>query len=170
MAVVLRSLCRQGRHFRNLSGIQSPRIVVVPTLKQVALISTSKKDKGIGATVEPMEKSDELKRLTERFENTDKDNEENWTSYGYEPGDRDSDWFYHHFFMFATVTVGVCWGGFILSYMPDMKFADWCQREAFLELERRERQGLPLVDPNYTNPESIALPSDEDIGEQEIII
>ena len=46
----------------------------------------------------------------------------------------------------------------------------WAQREAFLELERREREGLPLIDPNLINPAKMKLPSKEEIGDQEIII
>lgn len=50
------------------------------------------------------------------------------------------------------------------------RMKNWVWREAFLELERREREGLPLVDPNYVPPETIELPSEEEIGDQEIII
>lgn len=54
--------------------------------------------------------------------------------------------------------------------MPDYKLRDWSHREAFLELERREREGLPLVDPDYTKIELSSLPSDEEIGDTEIVI
>lgn len=46
----------------------------------------------------------------------------------------------------------------------------WGTREAFLELERREREGLPLVNPNYIDPSQMELPSDEELGDTEIIV
>jgi NADH dehydrogenase (ubiquinone) 1 beta subcomplex subunit 11 len=47
---------------------------------------------------------------------------------------------------------------------------DWSQREAFLELRRREAAGLPLIDCNLVEPSKISLPSDEELGTTEIII
>lgn len=47
---------------------------------------------------------------------------------------------------------------------------DWCYREAYLELARREAAGEPLVNPDYVSSERIQLPSDEELGETEIII
>ena len=41
---------------------------------------------------------------------------------------------------------------------------DWAQREAYLEIERRRKLGLPLVDPNLIPPERIKLPSMEELG------
>ena len=41
---------------------------------------------------------------------------------------------------------------------------DWCQREAYLEIARREALGLPLVDPDYIPPEKMLLPSDEELA------
>ncbi|CAL1542755.1 unnamed protein product [Lymnaea stagnalis] len=170
MATLLRSVARQGRVFQVISKNKPARIIVVPLLKHNAYISTSEKKKDVGAVVQTMEKSAELKRLTEHFKDTDTNKEENYISYGYEPGDRDTDYFLHHLVMFCSITICVCLGGFILAYMPDYKFHDWCKREAFLELERREREGLPLVDPDYACAESIKLPTDEEIGNVEIII
>ena len=50
------------------------------------------------------------------------------------------------------------------------RLKDWSQREAYLELARREREGLPLVDGNLISVEEIELPSDEELGEFEIIV
>lgn len=47
---------------------------------------------------------------------------------------------------------------------------EWAQREAYLELARREAAGLPLVDPNLIDPSKIELPTDEELGDTEIII
>lgn len=47
---------------------------------------------------------------------------------------------------------------------------DWTQREAYLQLHRREKLGLPLVDKNYIDPAKIELPSDEELGDTDIVI
>ncbi|OON23877.1 hypothetical protein X801_00214 [Opisthorchis viverrini] len=41
---------------------------------------------------------------------------------------------------------------------------EWCRREAYLELERRRRDGLPLISPDLVPPERVKLPSDEELG------
>ena len=46
----------------------------------------------------------------------------------------------------------------------------WLQREAYLELERREKAGLPLIDRNLVPVEQVELPSEEELGNVEIII
>jgi NADH dehydrogenase (ubiquinone) 1 beta subcomplex subunit 11 len=46
----------------------------------------------------------------------------------------------------------------------------WAQREAYLELARREGTGLPLIDANLIEPSRVELPSDEELGDFEIII
>jgi NADH dehydrogenase (ubiquinone) 1 beta subcomplex subunit 11 len=47
---------------------------------------------------------------------------------------------------------------------------DWATREAYLEIERREKAGLPLIDPYLIPPDQVELPSEDEIGDQEIII
>ena len=47
---------------------------------------------------------------------------------------------------------------------------DWIQREAYLELARREQNGLPLIDRDYVSADTVELPSDEEFGKQEPII
>jgi len=46
----------------------------------------------------------------------------------------------------------------------------WQKREALLEIERRERLGLPYIDANYIDPNKIYLPSDEELGDFDIIV
>ena len=46
----------------------------------------------------------------------------------------------------------------------------WCYREAHLELARREKAGEPLVNPDLIPVDKIKLPSDEELGDMEIII
>ncbi|KAI4460602.1 nadh-ubiquinone oxidoreductase esss subunit mitochondrial precursor [Holotrichia oblita] len=73
----------------------------------------------------------------------------------------------------ATITTNKNWViglGFAWAYIPDYNLRDWAQREAFLELRRREAQGLPLVDPNLIDPSKIVLPSDSELGDTEIIV
>ena len=47
---------------------------------------------------------------------------------------------------------------------------DWLMREARFELERRERLGLPRVDPDLLPVDSLHLPSEEELGDFEIVI
>lgn len=47
---------------------------------------------------------------------------------------------------------------------------DWARSEAFLELERRRKLGLPLVDPDLIPSERVKLPSKEELGEDFKII
>lgn len=47
---------------------------------------------------------------------------------------------------------------------------DWAQREAYLLVREREANGLPLLDPNYVEESKIVLPSEEELGDFEIII
>jgi len=96
--------------------------------------------------------------------------EENWISYGYSVVDRDEDEWAHHLIMFATITIAICWGTFFVAYYPDFRDNAWAQREAYLELERRELAGLPLIDANMIDQSKIDLPSEEELGDFDIII
>ncbi|CAG9817401.1 unnamed protein product [Phaedon cochleariae] len=96
--------------------------------------------------------------------------ERNWMSYGYDFNSKEADRNAMHSIMFASITLCIAVFGFYLAYMPDYNLRDWSQREAFLELRRREALGLPLIDPNFINPDQIQLPSDDELGETEIII
>jgi hypothetical protein len=48
--------------------------------------------------------------------------------------------------------------------------SEWCYREAHLELARREQAGLPLVDPDYIPASQVKLPTDEELGDMDIVI
>ncbi|CAH1100229.1 unnamed protein product [Psylliodes chrysocephalus] len=96
--------------------------------------------------------------------------DKNWVSYGYEYNSKEADRTAMHSIMFASVTLCLVVGGFFFAYMPDYSLRDWAQREAFLELRRREQKGLPLIDPNFINPSQMHLPSDSEIGDMEIIV
>nr|CAD7568712.1 unnamed protein product [Timema californicum] len=75
-----------------------------------------------------------------------------------------------HATFFFSVTCCLVFGSFIFAYVPDFQLRDWAQREAFLELRRREHLGLPPIDKNLIDPEKIVLPTDEELGDTEIII
>ncbi|VDK21048.1 unnamed protein product [Taenia asiatica] len=61
--------------------------------------------------------------------------------------------------VFSVYRIGSRMGG-----MTMISEADWARREAFLELERRRKLGLPLVDPNLIPPERVKLPPKEELG------
>ncbi|GJQ87300.1 hypothetical protein Trydic_g17350 [Trypoxylus dichotomus] len=94
----------------------------------------------------------------------------NWVSYGFDTKSETEDRRSMHSIFFASVTLCLVGVGYLWAYTPDYNLRDWSQREAFLELRRREAQGLPLIDPNLVDPSSITLPSDEELGDTEIII
>lgn len=129
------------------------------SLSVVRGIKTSPKKDETAASVAPVTKED--------FANP---NPKNWVSYGFdtksETNDRDST---KSSFFFA-VTLCLVWGTFFWAYLPDTQLRDWAQREAYLELRRREKAGVDLVSPNYVDPATIVLPSDEELGDTEIII
>ncbi|XP_044754348.1 NADH dehydrogenase [ubiquinone] 1 beta subcomplex subunit 11, mitochondrial [Coccinella septempunctata] len=94
----------------------------------------------------------------------------NWISFGYYDKDKSKDRFYGHMSFFTCVTLALTLGTFYFAYVPDHTYKDWAQREAYIELARREKNGLPLIDPNLISVDKIQLPSDEELGETEIII
>ncbi|XP_050303327.1 NADH dehydrogenase [ubiquinone] 1 beta subcomplex subunit 11, mitochondrial [Anthonomus grandis grandis] len=94
----------------------------------------------------------------------------NWISYGYDVNSKVADRSAMHSIMFASITLCLVVGGFVWAYAPDYNLRDWSTREAFLELKRREMAGKPLVDPDFIPAEKIVLPTDEELGNTEIII
>ncbi|KAM7362519.1 NADH dehydrogenase [ubiquinone] 1 beta subcomplex subunit NP15.6 [Cochliomyia hominivorax] len=97
-------------------------------------------------------------------------NPKNWVSYGFDTKDETNDRDSTKSSFFFAVTLCLVWGTFFWSYLPDTQLRDWAQREAYLELRRREQAGVDLVSPNYVDPATIVLPSDEELGDTEIII
>ncbi|KRX23580.1 hypothetical protein T07_6428 [Trichinella nelsoni] len=96
-----------------------------------------------------------------------------WLAYGFHPTDEYTDWKRAHAVFFALI--GIAFPGlvFVLWYKPDWPLMrDWAFREAVLELERRERAGLEPISKDLINPEKVklVLPSDEELGDFEIII
>ena len=93
-----------------------------------------------------------------------------WTSYGFSETDEAEDRHARHQTMFVCVTIVFVLGCTVMAYLPDVRNRDWAQREAYLQLRYREEHGLPLIDPNLIDPSKIILPSDEELGDTEIII
>ncbi|XP_059613171.1 NADH dehydrogenase [ubiquinone] 1 beta subcomplex subunit 11, mitochondrial [Phlebotomus argentipes] len=94
----------------------------------------------------------------------------NWQSYGFEHHDEQADRTQTRASFFFCVTLCLVWGGFYMAYLPDYRMRDWAQREAYLEVRRREALGLPYVNKDYADPANFPLPSDEELGDTEIII
>ncbi|XP_066589535.1 NADH dehydrogenase [ubiquinone] 1 beta subcomplex subunit 11, mitochondrial [Prorops nasuta] len=88
-----------------------------------------------------------------------------FVSYGYDDEDPVKDRALMHATYFLGITLGIVFGGFLLVYMPKNPIKRWAEREAYLQLRYREEKGLPLVDPNYVDPEVLLrqMPSDEEI-------
>ncbi|ROT77917.1 putative NADH dehydrogenase [Penaeus vannamei] len=95
---------------------------------------------------------------------------QNWISWGFSYESETKDNTVMHMTFFCSVTLCLVFGGFIWAYMPDYRMVDWAQREGYLELRRREAEGLPLIDPNLVSVDKFELPEDEELGDTEIII
>ncbi|XP_029672694.1 NADH dehydrogenase [ubiquinone] 1 beta subcomplex subunit 11, mitochondrial [Formica exsecta] len=93
-----------------------------------------------------------------------------WVSYGFSETDEAEDRHTMHATMFVVITIVFVLGFTVMAYLPDVRGKDWAQREAYLQLRYREEHGLPLIDPNVIDPSKITLPSDEELGDTEIII
>ncbi|XP_015595671.1 NADH dehydrogenase [ubiquinone] 1 beta subcomplex subunit 11, mitochondrial [Cephus cinctus] len=93
-----------------------------------------------------------------------------WVSYGFDYSDENIDKHGMHSLFFLVVSVVFCGGFVFMAYQPDAGLRNWAQREAYLELRRREELGLPPIDPNLIDPALVKLPSDEELGDTDIII
>ncbi|XP_003739380.1 NADH dehydrogenase [ubiquinone] 1 beta subcomplex subunit 11, mitochondrial [Galendromus occidentalis] len=90
----------------------------------------------------------------------------NWISYGYSYYDKERDADVYHATMFFLVSLMVVVGSAWIAYLPDWRQQDWALREAYLELARREKYGLPLVDKDLVPVDRINLPSEEFLYEE----
>ena len=94
----------------------------------------------------------------------------NWVSWGYDKTDEKIDRHVVNAVFFVSVTLCLVSGAYFKSFSPDVKMLDWAQREAYLELRRREELGLPPIDKDYYDPATMILPTDEELGDTPIII
>uniref|UniRef100_A0A5S6QWN2 NADH dehydrogenase [ubiquinone] 1 beta subcomplex subunit 11, mitochondrial n=1 Tax=Trichuris muris TaxID=70415 RepID=A0A5S6QWN2_TRIMR len=96
-----------------------------------------------------------------------------WLTYGFHPTDEYLDWKNAHAAAFGVMAILASGFLFYLIYKPDWpQMREWAFREAFLELERREKAGLPPISKDMIDPEKVklVLPSDEELGDFEIVI
>lgn len=96
--------------------------------------------------------------------------DKNWVSYGFSSKDQTEDRNSMKSSFFFSITLCIVWGTLMWAYLPDIHLRDWSQREAYLELRRREAAGLDLISRDYIEPSQMALPSEEELGDMEIII
>ncbi|KAL7047121.1 hypothetical protein ACKWTF_002795 [Chironomus riparius] len=143
-----------------LNKLTSIKNAIILTKRNARLISTSPK-KSDTATISTTEKSTQPLSGTEN---------KNWVSWGWDYKDEKTDRNYMNSSFFFSVTLCLIFGSFYLAYTPDNLLRDWSQREAFLELRRREAAGLEPISADYVDPALIDLPSEEEIGDTEIII
>ncbi|KFB35904.1 AGAP007380-PA-like protein [Anopheles sinensis] len=94
----------------------------------------------------------------------------NWVSYGFDRKDETNDRSAMNASFFFSVTLCLVLGSVYWAYVPDPQLQDWSQREAYLELRRREAAGLEPISKDFVDPAQIVLPSDEELGNTEIII
>jgi NADH dehydrogenase (ubiquinone) 1 beta subcomplex subunit 11 len=130
--------------------------------KYIRVISTSKKNRETVGLAEPTDRSEAAEGIAE--------SKKNWVSYGFDFKKEEDDRNAMHSSFFFSITLCIVFGGFLFTYYPDVMLRDWAQREAYLELRRREAQGLPPIDRNLIDPSKIVLPSDEELRDTEIII
>jgi NADH dehydrogenase (ubiquinone) 1 beta subcomplex subunit 11 len=129
----------------------------------ICLISTSPK-KSDTATISTTEKATEVSQTSTKSKN--------WVSYGFDMRDEKHDRDSTHASFFFSTTLCIVFGGMVWYYQPDFTKRDWAQREAYLVLRRRELAGEEPVTANYIDSAIMEqqLPSDEELGDTEIII
>ncbi|KAJ2950990.1 hypothetical protein O0L34_g5366 [Tuta absoluta] len=93
-----------------------------------------------------------------------------WVSYGFDYTNKKDDTDYHNASFFFAVTLCLVGGSFLWAYAPDVHMRDWAQREAFLELRRRERENKPAVSPHFIDPNNIKLPNESELCDVEVLI
>ncbi|CRK96206.1 CLUMA_CG009634, isoform A [Clunio marinus] len=145
-----------------LNRLTALRNIVTHTQRNVRFISTSPK-KSDTATITTTEKSTEtISAKTEKSKD--------WVYWGFEAENKKDDDDTMHATFFFGISLCIVGTSFILYYQPDFLGRDWTQREAYLELRRREAAGLEPISRDYIDPSLMELPSDEELGDTEIII
>lgn len=146
-----------------LNNVLFSRNLIQNTHKHLRLISTSQKNKDAAAAAAPTGAATQSKTET-------KTESKNWVSYGFDFRDEANDRSAMKASYFFSITLCLVWGTFVWSYLPDPQNRDWAQRAGYLALREREAAGLEPISPNYVDPSSISLPSDDELGDTEIII
>lgn len=136
------------------------RCILSNANKNHRFISTSPKNRET-ATVVPSAAKEETKVEVKT---------KNWVSYGFDYRNKETDRAAVRSSFFLSVTMCLVWGTFIWAYLPDTQMRDWAQRQGYLTLRKREAAGLEPISRDYIDPSLITLPSDEELGDTEIII
>ncbi|KAI2811200.1 hypothetical protein RDWZM_002037 [Blomia tropicalis] len=137
-------------------------------IAQLRLINTTDKNKDHHQSIDVFDpeflgkKKPSGPKTAQEF--ADVNSQKNWISYGFDETDPIEDKHLYNFAFFTLYTLGCVTFLYFLYYFPDFILEDWSLREAFLELDRREALGLPLIDPNLVDPSKIQLPTDEELG------
>lgn len=143
----------------------SKRLSAPQCFTHIRSINTSKKKDdttttAVDATCSPSPQSGTVQPKKSKF----------FYDYGFYGKTEEEEHFNMNFLFFTYVSMGLGCSFFYFMYAPTDNLADWAQREGYLELRRREQLGLPLIDPNYVDPSTVYLPSDEELGDTEIIV
>jgi NADH dehydrogenase (ubiquinone) 1 beta subcomplex subunit 11 len=143
-----------------LNKLSAIRNAVWLAQRNARLISTSPK------------KSDTATITTEKTEavSSTKVENKNWVSWGWDYKDEKTDRTEMNASFFFSVTLCLVFGTVYFAYTPDNFLRDWSQREAFLVLRRREAAGLEPISADYIDPANIELPTEEELGEFEVVI
>ncbi|XP_055630859.1 NADH dehydrogenase [ubiquinone] 1 beta subcomplex subunit 11, mitochondrial [Toxorhynchites rutilus septentrionalis] len=141
------------------------RNLVQHSFRSARLISSSQKNRD-AATVDLSKKA----AATAASAASTTASKKNWVSYGFDYRDETTDRNAMHATFFFSVTFCLVIGGFYWAYLPDPQMRDWAQREAYLELRRREAAGLEPISKDFIDPALIVLPTDEELGDTEIVI
>ncbi|KAI6198361.1 Complex I-ESSS [Aphelenchoides fujianensis] len=97
-----------------------------------------------------------------------------WLWFGQVAYDEHADWQRFHKLVFIAFTLGTAWLTFYLAVLlPDWpRGKEWALREAHLELERRQKAGLPAISKDFVDPQRVlaTLPSEEELRDFDILI
>uniref|UniRef100_A0A182KIG7 NADH dehydrogenase [ubiquinone] 1 beta subcomplex subunit 11, mitochondrial n=1 Tax=Anopheles christyi TaxID=43041 RepID=A0A182KIG7_9DIPT len=148
-----------------LSNTPLVRSLVNHSLRSARLISSSQKNRD-AATLEMPKKAAAPSSTAASSVGTGR----NWVSYGFDRKDETNDRSAMNASFFFTVTLCLVLGSAYWAYVPDPQLQDWSQREAYLELRRREAAGLEPISKDFVDPAQIVLPSDEELANTEIVI
>ncbi|XP_058834710.1 NADH dehydrogenase [ubiquinone] 1 beta subcomplex subunit 11, mitochondrial [Topomyia yanbarensis] len=141
------------------------RNLIQHSARNARLISSSQKNRD-AATIDASKKIAAKPAEPAAAVSTNK----NWVSYGFDYKDEATDRNATKSSFFFSVTVCLVFGTFYWCYLPDPQLRDWAQREAYLELRRREAAGLEPISKDFIDPSQITLPSDEELGNTEVVI
>lgn len=115
-------------------------------------------------------KTDASVEVPKTFTADEASKSKNWVYYGWDYHNKTDDRAHMKSAFFLSITCCMVFGGLIYAYQPDRQMSDWAQREAYLELRRREKSGRAPIDPWLVDPSTMVLPSDEELANEEIII